>query len=164
MFTKTRLITKTISWRIIAFVITLIIAFVETKNFEKSGIISIVDGIVKILLMFLYDLAWLKVESGTKVTNGKRKEMKRRIFIRTTIWRILAMIITIIVAYAVTLDFGDAITIGIADVIVKTIFLYIHEFAWSRVKWGVIEGDEEGSDTENIGDLPDIELAQVPKV
>lgn len=166
MFTKTRLITKTISWRIIGFIITLIVAFIETKNFGESGLISLIDGLVKILLMYLYDLAWLRVGSGVKVTNGVRKEMKRRIFIRTTIWRILAMIITMIIAYAVTLSFKDAITIGVIDVIVKTVFLYIHEFAWSRVKWGVIDNEEkeENDDDVDIGTLPNIELSQVPKV
>ena len=140
MFTKTRLVVKTVLWRVIAFIITLVVSYIETKNLGDSSLISVLNLIVKLFMLYLYELIWLRIKYGKKETNG---EMKRRVCLRTTIWRIISMITTAIIVFIITRDFKAAITISVIVMIVKTICLFIYEFGWHRIKWGKIEENED---------------------
>lgn len=149
MFTKKRLITKIVLWRIIAFLTTLIIALIETGSFKESGILSIINAVSKLIMMYGYEHIWMKISFGIVEEDGKKKETKCRVFTKTSGWRLIASTTTVILAYAVTKSIEEAFTIGIADFIVKTILLYIYEFIWHRVKWGIINEDE-GEKTEMV--------------
>ncbi len=47
------------------------------------------------------------------------------------------IVITVVVAFAVTGDGGDALGIGFVSNGVKTVTYYTHERLWHRVSWGV---------------------------
>jgi len=143
MFTKKRLIVKTIIWRILAFAITLIIALIETGSFQDSSLISIIDFISKSFILYFYELYWLRVKYGIIEENGEKIRTKKRVFVKTAIWRILAMILTALTVFAITRDFKEAISISIYTMIAKTIFLFIYEFVWHRIKWGEINQKED---------------------
>ena len=54
-----RPIIKTISWRIIAMIITGAVVYVYTGEIKKSGEISIVAGLILTLVYYLHERFWV---------------------------------------------------------------------------------------------------------
>jgi uncharacterized membrane protein len=51
-------------------------------------------------------------------------------------WRVLALVVTVCVALAITSDFQFAAAIGAADTAIKIGVYYAHERSWERVSFG----------------------------
>jgi len=51
-------------------------------------------------------------------------------------YRIVAALITLIVAWSVTTEIRFAVAIGLADAVIKFGVYYLHERAWNRVGFG----------------------------
>ena len=58
----------------------------------------------------------------------------KKSIVKTISWRIIAFIITTALVFALSNDHAIAITIGIADMIIKLIAYYIHERLWNNKK------------------------------
>ena len=56
---RIRPIIKTISWRIIAMIITGAVVYVYTGEIKKSGEISIVAGLILTLVYYLHERFWV---------------------------------------------------------------------------------------------------------
>ena len=54
-----RPIIKTISWRIIAMIITGVVVYVYTGEIKKSGEISIVAGLILTFVYYLHERFWV---------------------------------------------------------------------------------------------------------
>jgi uncharacterized membrane protein len=63
-------------------------------------------------------------------------ESRRRSIAKALSWRILASIITALVALALTGKLEFAIQIGLLDTTVKLAIYYLHERLWQRVRYG----------------------------
>ena len=63
-------------------------------------------------------------------------DSKRRSIIKAITWRIFALLITIIVSFAILGSWSVSIAIGISSNLLKTMFYYIHERLWERTNWG----------------------------
>lgn len=61
---------------------------------------------------------------------------KQRSLAKSVTWRIIAIISTFVIAYAMTQDFNFATSITIISNVVNFILYYIHERAWLQVRWG----------------------------
>jgi uncharacterized membrane protein len=59
---KTRLLLKAISYRIFGSVATAVIAFLVTGSIEAGLAIGFLDTILKIVLYYVHELAWEKLE------------------------------------------------------------------------------------------------------
>jgi|AACY02.4.fsa_nt_gi Predicted membrane protein len=64
------------------------------------------------------------------------KELRARTVVKALTWRAIATSTTVALAYAATGDLRLAGAIGVADVIIKLTFYYIHERAWGHIAWG----------------------------
>lgn len=51
-------------------------------------------------------------------------------------YRILGTITTMLISYAFTGQTSTALSIGLADVLVKVLIYYLHERAWNRITFG----------------------------
>ena len=60
-------------------------------------------------------------------------KIDRRAFAKTLTWRFIATITTIIVAFIFTGSLVISLEIGSLEVILKTVFYYLHEKTWDRV-------------------------------
>lgn len=47
------------------------------------------------------------------------------------------VVITIVVAFVITGNTADALSIGIASNVIKTVAYYGYERVWGRITWGV---------------------------
>ncbi len=61
-----RSLLKTISWRIMATLTTMLLVLVFTGNFVLSGEVGIVELVVKIAAYYLHERAWNLVSLGRK--------------------------------------------------------------------------------------------------
>jgi len=59
-----------------------------------------------------------------------------RSLVKALTWRVMAAVITTLVAWAVTGDTAFAATIGLADTMLKLGAYYMHERTWNRVSFG----------------------------
>lgn len=73
---------------------------------------------------------------GTLVSRSAVHERKRAIA-KTLCYRALMVAITVLVAWAVVGDIGDAVNIGLITNVVKTATYYAYERLWDHVAWGV---------------------------
>ncbi len=60
-------------------------------------------------------------------------KIDRRAFAKTLTWRFIATATTIFVAFIFTGSLVISLEIGSLEVILKTIFYYLHEKTWDRV-------------------------------
>ncbi len=63
-------------------------------------------------------------------------ESRKRSVIKAISWRILGTIDTIILSWIITGKFVFAISIGITELLTKTLLYYAHERMWNRIKYG----------------------------
>jgi len=64
--THKRSITKAISWRAIAFIITSIVVYMGTKNLALAASIGLTDSVIKIAAYYLHERGWNLTKFGTK--------------------------------------------------------------------------------------------------
>jgi uncharacterized membrane protein len=64
------------------------------------------------------------------------KEKHYRSFVKGVSYRIIGTITTVVISYLMTGNTGTALSIGLADVLVKIVIYYLHERAWNRIPLG----------------------------
>lgn len=64
-------------------------------------------------------------------------QARNRAIVKILGYRLLMVVITVVVAWAVTGKVSDALDIGIITNLVKTGTYYTYERLWDRVTWGV---------------------------
>jgi len=62
--TRARSLVKAVSWRILAAIITACVALVMTKQLEFAAKIGLIDTTVKLLIYFLHERIWNKINYG----------------------------------------------------------------------------------------------------
>ena len=65
-----------------------------------------------------------------------KSKIDRRSLAKTLTWRFIATTTTIFVAFILTGSLVISLEIGSLEVILKTIFYYLHEKGWERVDYG----------------------------
>lgn len=128
-----RHIAKTISWRIIGTVDTILLSWFITGNLTSGLQIGIADVTSKMLLYFLHERAWFK----SSVTDSN----KRHIY-KTITWRLIGTLDTIIVSFWIWGDTIHSFQIGGAETLTKTVLYYVHEKIWYRSTYGLKKQSE----------------------
>ncbi len=67
-----------------------------------------------------------------------QKESHLRSILKGFTWRIIATTTTIAIAYVITGEIGDALTIGAIEFVGKIFIYYLHERAWQIMPRGSI--------------------------
>ncbi|MDP7115602.1 MAG: DUF2061 domain-containing protein [Candidatus Woesearchaeota archaeon] len=63
-------------------------------------------------------------------------ETHKRSIVKAISWRVIAVVITSLVAYFLTKEVALALTIGSIDTIIKLFTYYAHERAWAKIEFG----------------------------
>ena len=69
-------------------------------------------------------------------------ESSRRSLTKAISWRLIALVVTSTVAWAIASEFTLAATIGVLDSVIKIGAYYYHERLWNRVAFGRIKPPE----------------------
>ena len=145
---------KAVSWRIVGTIDTLILSFIIIKylgpflglhesgtdadRLETASYIAITEVATKMVIYFLHERIWARVRWDVGVDDlGARREGPKRSATKTATWRVLASLDTFLLALIFTGNVGTAISIGGFEVITKLALYYVHERAWSRVRFGL---------------------------
>ena len=65
-----------------------------------------------------------------------RNDSRSRSLFKALSWRLVALTVTAAVAYAATESAAFALSIGLADSLIKIFAYYFHERAWENVEFG----------------------------
>ena len=121
---KNRALIKTISWRIIASVITIMIIYGLSGDILAAISIVGVEFFTKMGLYWLHEKAW-------GLSNKPPKGSKKRSLFKTATWRVVASLDTLILVLLVTKEPVWAGWAALIESLAKTLGYYLHERIWN---------------------------------
>ena len=122
-----RSLVKTVTWRLIGSMDTFVVSYIVTGTFEAALKIGGIGLCTKMIMYFVHELVWNKRKK--KVLTVKRS------FFKTMTWRMIGSLDTFIISFFVLHTLATAATIGGIGFFTKSILYFLHERAWSKVKW-----------------------------
>ena len=132
-----RHLAKTITWRIVGSIDTMIIGWIVSGNHLIGLSIGGTEVITKMILYLLHERAWLKY-GYKRDSKGRRKEMSRKRHIaKTFTWRIVGTIDTMVLAWLIAGDPMVGLKVGGIEVVTKMILYYLHERLWYKFDFGI---------------------------
>ena len=69
-------------------------------------------------------------------------ETKKRSFVKAISWRIIASIVTTLIAFAFGLPAKAIGLVFFADLIIKFVLYFVHERLWSKISFGIIKNND----------------------
>ena len=127
-----RSILKGISWRLIAFVDTIIVVLFITCllgncSFEKALKIGTSEFFIKFIIFYLHEQFWLWFY-------GHQATLNKEVLYKTVSWRVVATITTFIISGIVLDMFNEiALFIALTELMTKFGLYYMHEKLWLKI-------------------------------
>ncbi len=131
---RKRHIAKTITWRIVDSLDTLMLATFFSGSFEIGGWIAITEVITKTILYYLHERVWYSYNWETK--------NKKRHLSKTISWRFIGTLDTLLLSWVFTGSPLTGVKIITGELITKMLLYYLHERAWYASNWGVIKTED----------------------
>ncbi|MEO2050414.1 MAG: DUF2061 domain-containing protein [Allomuricauda sp.] len=123
-----RHLAKTITWRLVGTLDTILLSWVITGNPFTGLKIGLAEVISKMVLYYLHERAWIRVNI--------RNSQKRHV-LKTLTWRLLGTMDTILLSWIITGNPFTGLKIGLAEVITKMVLYYLHERSWYKINYGL---------------------------
>jgi len=123
-----RHIAKSISWRILGSIDTLLFAWLITGDFNEGLSMSGITTVTKLVWYYFHEQFWLK---SSVVDSNKRHVIK------TFTWRIIGTIDTVLFGWMITGNTFEGLQIGMAETATKLLLYFGHEKLWYRVNFGL---------------------------
>lgn len=124
---KHRALTKTITWRILASILTILIVFILTGRLLVGFSIVGIEFFTKMLLYYLHEKGW-------SFSERPRKGTQIRSFVKTVTWRILASLDTFIILFIILKEPIVAGSGAGIEIIAKSTAYYLHERIWNKFR------------------------------
>ncbi|SHF90519.1 Uncharacterized membrane protein [Salegentibacter echinorum] len=131
--TYKRHIAKTITWRCIGTIDTILLSWFITGNSFTGLKLGLAEVLTKMLLYYLHERAWFKVKAGIT----KNGDSKKRHLAKTITWRIVGTLDTMMLAWWISGNPLTGLKIGMVEVVTKMILYYLHERAWYKFDYGL---------------------------
>lgn len=129
-----RHIAKTITWRVVGTLDTIILSWAITGDPFIGLQIGLAEVITKMVLYFLHERIWFRFNLSK---SGKMIASRKRHLAKTFTWRGLGTLDTMVLSWVITGSPFVGVQIGFAELITKMILYYIHERVWYRVNYGL---------------------------
>ena len=123
-----RHLAKTITWRIIGTLDTLLLAWFISGDFSIGVQIGLFELVTKMILYYAHERLWFK---STIASSNKRHILK------TFSWRGVGTLDTIVLSWIITGNPLMGLKIGGAEVITKMVLYFCHEKLWYRINFGL---------------------------
>ena len=123
-----RHVAKSISWRILGSIDTLLFAWLITGDFNEGLSMSGITTVTKLVWYYFHEQFWLK---SSIVDSNKRHVIK------TFTWRIIGTIDTVLFGWIITGNPLEGLKIGLAETFTKLLLYYGHEKLWYRINFGL---------------------------
>lgn len=125
---RKRHIAKTITWRFIGTLDTMILSWIISGNPYVGLKIGIAEVATKMILYYVHERLWFKYN----LPNSNKRHL-----LKTLSWRFVGSLDTFLLAWLIS---GNPITgmkIGIAEVLTKMVLYYFHERIWYVFNFGL---------------------------
>jgi uncharacterized membrane protein len=123
-----RHILKTITWRAIGSLDTLLLSWFISGDLSIGIQIGISEVVTKMILYYVHERLWFK---------SKIKSTNKRHILKTFSWRTIGTIDTFVLAWIFTGNPLTGLKIGISEVFTKMVLYYGHEKLWYRFNFGL---------------------------
>jgi uncharacterized membrane protein len=128
-----RHLAKTITWRIVGTIDTIVLSWIITGNPLTGLKIGGAEVITKMVLYYFHERLWFNIGI---------KESKKRHLLKTITWRVIGTLDTILLSWFISGNPVTGLKIGFAEVITKMILYYFHERSWYRINFGLDQRKE----------------------
>ena len=125
---KLRHLMKSMSWRFVGTLDTLLLSWLISGSFSFGLQISAIDFIAKIILYYYHEVFW------SKFTLIK---IQLKHLYKTISWRFIGTLSTLIIAWIVTGNPLTGFKISVVEFFTKMLLYYIHEKVWFKIKYGL---------------------------
>ena len=129
-----RHIAKTITWRIVGTIDTIILSWIISGNPMTGLKIGMAEVVTKMILYFCHERVWFKINLSKE---GEKLESRKRHIAKTITWRLVGTMDTMLIAWLISGNPLTGLKIGFAEVVTKMILYYFHERAWYRINYGL---------------------------
>lgn len=123
-----RHIAKSITWRIIGTLDTLLLSWLISGDLSVGLQIGGLELVTKMLLYYFHERLWFK----TKVVSSNRRHI-----LKTFSWRAIGTLDTMLLGWLVTGNPFTGLKIGAAEVITKMFLYFAHEKLWYKINFGL---------------------------
>lgn len=135
-----RHLAKTMTWRIVGSIDTMTIGWLVTGDPLIGLSIGGTEVITKMILYFVHERIWLKLDRKNK---SKNRLYKYRHIIKTITWRVIGTIDTMLLTWLIAGDPITGLKVGGIEVITKMVLYYIHEKIWYKFDFGINDNNNE---------------------
>jgi uncharacterized membrane protein len=129
-----RHLAKTITWRIVGTIDTIILSWVISGDPFIGLKIGLAEVVTKLILYFFHERVWFRINL---LKDGKILESRKRHLAKTFTWRIVGTIDTMIIAWIISGNPLTGLKIGLAEVVTKMLLYYFHERIWYKTNYGL---------------------------
>lgn len=130
-----RHLAKTMTWRIVGTIDTMIIGWLVSGDPLVGLSIGGTEVVTKMILYFLHERAWFKY-GYSKKTHGSKLSRKRHL-LKTVTWRIVGTIDTMLLAWIISGNPMIGLKVGGIEIITKMTLYYFHERIWYKYDFGI---------------------------
>ena len=126
---RKRHIAKTITWRIVGTLDTILLGYLITGNFETGLHIGGAELITKMILYYFHERIWYNLRIFKDGTSRFRHLLK------TITWRSVGTIDTIILSWWISGNAEIGLAIGGLELFTKLALYYLHERFWYKIDY-----------------------------
>ena len=128
-----RHIAKTITWRFIGTIDTILLSWVITGNPYIALKIGGAEVITKMLLYYFHERIWFKID----FSESSERVSRLRHFLKTLSWRVIGTVDTMMLAWVISGNPLIGLKVGLVEVLTKMLLYYIHERVWYKLDYGL---------------------------
>lgn len=126
-----RHIAKTLTWRIVGTLDTILLGWLLTGDVKTGLSIGVVELATKMLLYFLHERIWFKARVFNEASSNVRHILK------TITWRFVGTMDTMFLGWLISGSAEVGLSIGGLELFTKMALYYIHERLWYRTRFGL---------------------------
>ena len=123
-----RHIAKTITWRLVGTIDTILISWLVTGNPLTGLKIGGSEVVTKMLLYYLHERLWFRILIA---------DSRKRHLLKTVSWRVIGTLDTMVISWIISGNPLVGLKIGLVEVVTKMVLYYLHERAWYNINFGL---------------------------
>lgn len=112
---------KTASYYLVHITVASAVAYTVTGNLYAALTLSLLEPSIQAVVYFFHDKAW-----------GRAAGRRAQTLLKTGSYYVLHMAVAALVAYAVTGNLWQALTLSLLEPTVQMAFFFLHEKLWDR--------------------------------
>jgi len=128
-----RHIAKTMTWRVIGTIDTIVLSWFISGDYSMAFKIGGFELISKMLLYYFHERLWFKAD----ITNTNKRHV-----LKTFSWRAIGTFDTFVLSWIITGSPLTGLKIGVTEVFTKMTLYYGHEKLWYRINFGLDKRNE----------------------